>query len=132
MTRPSRLPLTRSDVVLATSGWLVLLAVTQLPPATPLRIALAAAFLLYAPGAAIVRLTPLRQPLERHVTAIALSMAATLLVSVAFTAARDDSLDHRLQTLAALTTAAVLLQPSVLGHCRALLARTSTTSRRTA
>ena len=77
--------LRRQGVALALglSGWLVL-ALTALPGVQGLRPAAVFAFVLIAPGAALVRLLPLRDPLERVVLAVALSASlATLLAEAA-------------------------------------------------
>jgi len=77
--------LRRQGVALALglSGWLVL-GLTALPGAQGLRPAAVFAFVLIAPGTALVRLLPLRDPLERAVLAVALSASlATLLAEAA-------------------------------------------------
>ena len=60
----ARLPLARlplSRVPLAATGWVTLLLVTALPDAAPLRIAVVSVYLLFLPGAALLR--PLRPAL---------------------------------------------------------------------
>ena len=69
MTPLTRLPLARiplarlplSRVPLAATGWVTLLLVTALPDAAPLRIAVVSVYLLFLPGAALLR--PLRPAL---------------------------------------------------------------------
>jgi len=77
--------LRRQGVALALglSGWLVL-GLTALPGVQGLRPAAVFAFVLIAPGTALVRLLPFRDPLERVVLAVALSASlATLLAEAA-------------------------------------------------
>ena len=70
-------------LALGLSGWLVL-GLTALPGVQGLRPAAVFAFVLIAPGTALVRLLPLRDPLERAVLAVALSASlATLLAEAA-------------------------------------------------
>ena len=73
----------RVALALGLSGWVVL-GLTALPGVQGLRPAAVFAFVLIAPGAALVRLLPLRDPLERVVLAVALSASlATLLAEAA-------------------------------------------------
>jgi hypothetical protein len=70
-------------LALGLSGWLVL-GLTALPGAQGLRPAAVFAFVLVAPGTALIRLLPLHDPLERAVLAVALSASlATLLAEAA-------------------------------------------------
>ncbi|HYB87563.1 MAG TPA: hypothetical protein VEC76_11965 [Streptosporangiaceae bacterium] len=70
-------------LLLAVAGWLVL-ALTVLVDAPGLRTAAVFAFALAGPGTALIRLLPLRDPLERAVLAVALSASlATLLAEAA-------------------------------------------------
>ena len=95
--------LRRQGVALALglSGWLAL-GLTVLPGVQGLRPAAVFAFVLIAPGAALVRLLPLRDPLERVVLAVALSASlATLLAE----AAAIGHFWHPTAMLAALATA---------------------------
>jgi hypothetical protein len=98
---------------LASSGWITLLCVQYLPSASPPRILLVFGFILFCPGFAVARLVPTREPAERWVVAIALSMSFGLLVSVAFTLTRDDSVTLRVGSLALITTIAVLVEAFV-------------------
>ncbi|WP_446222395.1 hypothetical protein ACTWPB_21630 [Nocardia sp. IBHARD005] len=99
--------------VLAGSGWVTLLAVHAISPDSPLavlRTLVVFAFVLLCPGLAVARLLPLREDIEVWVVGIALSMSFGLLVTVAFTAARNDSTTSRLVVLAVITTAAAAVQ----------------------
>ncbi|MFD4350971.1 hypothetical protein ACFWPX_00325 [Nocardia sp. NPDC058518] len=99
--------------VLAGSGWVTLLAVHVISPDSPLsvlRTLVTFAFVLLCPGLAVARLLPLREDIEVWVVGIALSMSFGLLVTVAFTAARNDSTTSRLVSLAVITTAAAAVQ----------------------
>jgi uncharacterized membrane protein len=70
-------------LALGLSGWVVL-GLTALPGVQGLRPAAVFAFVLIAPGTALVRLLPFRDPLERVVLAVALSASlATLLAEAA-------------------------------------------------
>jgi uncharacterized membrane protein len=66
---------------LAVAGWLVL-AVTLLA-GQPIRTIVVFAFVLIGPGIAIIRLLPLRDPLEQAVLALALGMSLAALVAEA-------------------------------------------------
>jgi uncharacterized membrane protein len=70
-------------------------------------------FVLFCPGFAVAGLLPTRESAERWVLAVALSMSFGLLVSVAFTVMRDDSVTRRLGSLALITTIAVLVDVCV-------------------
>jgi len=96
-------------LLLAVSGWLVLgLIVVTGQPA--LRAPAVFAFVFICPGLAIVRLLPLRDPLERAVLAVALGL------SLAALAAEGMAISHILQpamvlvALASLCTAAAVAE----------------------
>jgi hypothetical protein len=103
-------------LALAASGW-VALAATALPAASPVRVAVAFAFLLICPGAAAVRLADalLRRrglridPLEGFVLTIALSLAAGALVAEVFFLTANFTMDRALVVLAGLTSVAALV-----------------------
>jgi len=103
---------------LAISGWVTLLGVEHLPSGSPPRVLLVFVFVLFCPGFAVAGLLPTRESAERWVLAVALSMSFGLLVSVAFTVMRDDSVTQRLGSLALITTIAVLVDAvvSARGH----------------
>lgn len=98
---------------LASSGWITLLGVEHLPSGSPPRVLLVFVFVLFCPGFAVAGLLPTRESAERWVLAVALSMSFGLLVSVAFTVMRDDSVTRRLGSLALITTIAVLVDVAV-------------------
>jgi uncharacterized membrane protein len=98
---------------LAMSGWIMAVIVDVSTPESALSVVQAPAafvFVLLCPGLAVARLLPLREPVEVWVCGVALSMSFGLLVSVAFTFLRDNSTVHRLLTLAAVATAAALVE----------------------
>lgn len=107
---------------LASSGWITLLCVQYLPSGSPPRVLLVFGFVLFCPGFAVARLVPTREPAERWVVAIALSMSFGLLVSVAFTLMRDDSVTLRVGSLALITAIAVLVDAVVSPRRRTSLA----------
>lgn len=97
------------QLFLAGSGWITLLGVTYLPPGSPPRVVLVFAFILLCPGFAVSGLLVARESAERWVLSVALSMSFALLVSVAFSVLRNDSLTLSLAVLALITTIAVLV-----------------------
>lgn len=107
-----------SQWALAGSGWITLLCVTYLPPASPPRVLVVFGFVLFCPGFAVARLVPTRASAERWVLTVALSMSFGLLVSLAFTMMRDDSVPLRIGSLALITTLAVLLNALVSSRRR--------------
>ncbi|PYC84037.1 hypothetical protein C7C46_08135 [Streptomyces tateyamensis] len=113
--------LATARIGLALSGW-VALAATLLPAGSPVRVAVTAAFVLLGPGAAAVRPGPpgpqptaepgvarLSLPaLERLVLAVAASLAAAVVVAVAFYLNHAFTVPRVLAVLAALTTVLAL------------------------
>ncbi|MFL6111757.1 MAG: hypothetical protein ACJ786_10450 [Catenulispora sp.] len=96
--------------VLAASGWLAL-AATGLPPASAGRIAVALAFLVICPGAAVMRLVaatgrgPDRyEPLLAAALTVAASLAVATLTSEAFFLTGTYTMTRCLCALAALTS----------------------------
>jgi uncharacterized membrane protein len=81
-----------------------------LPPASPLRAVLVFCFVLSCPGLAVSALLRVRDPVERWVLSIALSMSFAILVTVVLTLLRIESVTLRLALLAVLTTVAVLVE----------------------
>ncbi|MGH3857233.1 MAG: hypothetical protein ACRDR6_27870 [Pseudonocardiaceae bacterium] len=98
----------RWQLALAASGWITLLGILVLPPGSPPRVVLVFCFVLSCPGFAVSGLLPAREPAERWVLAIALSTSFAILVTVALTVLRIDSVSLRLGLLALITTVAVL------------------------
>jgi hypothetical protein len=94
------------QLLLASSGWLTL-AAEQLPLGNPARIAAVVGFMLICPGLAISRLIS-RDTIERWMLTAAVSTSLMILVSVAATVMRDDSMTLRLAVPAAVTSVAVL------------------------
>jgi hypothetical protein len=94
------------QLLLGASGWLTLVA-AQLPPGNPARIVAAFGFMLTCPGLAISRLVS-RDTIERCALTVTLSMSLAILVSVAATVARNNSMTLQLVVLAAITSIAVL------------------------
>jgi hypothetical protein len=93
---------------LASSGWITLLCMEYLAPGSLLRTLVVFGFVLFCPGFAVAGFVPTRESAERWVLAVALSMSLGLLVSVAFTVIRVDSVTHCIETLAVITTTAVI------------------------
>lgn len=93
---------------LASSGWITLLCVEYLPPGSLLRVLVVFAFVLFCPGFAVARLLPTREPAERWVLAVALSMSFGLLITVGMTVMRNGSVSISIGLLALVTTIAVL------------------------
>ena len=94
------------QLLLAASGWLTL-AAEQLPLGNPARVAAVFGFMLICPGLAISRLIS-RDTIERWMLTAALSTSLAILVSVAATVVRNNSMTLRLVVLAAITSIAVL------------------------
>ncbi|MFE0458491.1 family 16 glycosylhydrolase [Kitasatospora sp. NPDC058965] len=101
--------------VLALSGWVALLA-TLLPAGSPVRVAVTAAFVLLAPGAAAVRPRWPRPregavlpALEGAVLTVAVSLALAVAVAEAFYLHHAFTLPRALAVLAAVTTVLALL-----------------------
>jgi hypothetical protein len=111
LTRP-----TGGSIVLALSGW-VALALTFLPGGSVPRAAGAFAFLLFCPGAALVRHWPDKDRLARSVLAVAISMALAVLVSQGLTLAGTTSARLALVVLSIVTSIAAIL-PTGLGRER--------------
>jgi uncharacterized membrane protein len=103
-----RLHPTAASSALAVVGWLVL-AVTLLV-GQPIRTIVVFAFVLTGPGIAIIRLLPLRDPLEKAVLALALGMSLAALVAEAVAIAHVLRPTLALAILAALCTAAALTE----------------------
>ncbi len=93
---------------LAVVGWLVL-AVTFLV-GQPVRTIVVFAFVLIGPGIAIIRLLPLRDPLEQAVIALALGMSLAALVAEAVAIAHVLRPTLALAILAAMCTVAALTE----------------------
>jgi uncharacterized membrane protein len=68
------------SLLLAASGWIVLGIVTAQAP-TPARTIAVFGFVLICPGAAVIRLLRLRDPLERVVLGLAIGLSLATLIS---------------------------------------------------
>jgi uncharacterized membrane protein len=99
---------TWGSILLALSGW-VALALTFLPGGSVPRAAGAFAFLLFCPGAALVRWWPDKDLLSRSVIAVAMSMALTVLVAEGLTLGGTTSGRLALVVLAGLTSIAAIV-----------------------
>jgi hypothetical protein len=97
------------QLILASSGWITLVGILVLPAGSLARVVLVFCFVLGCPGLAVSQLLPAREPVERWVLAIALSTSLAILVTVALTVLRIDSIPLRLGLLALITTVAVLI-----------------------
>jgi hypothetical protein len=95
------------QLILAASGWITLLGIHVLPPGSPPRVVLVFGFIMACPGLAVSGLLPAREPAERWVLTIALSTSFAIVVSVALTVLRIESVALRLGLLAVITTVAV-------------------------
>jgi hypothetical protein len=93
--------------VLAAYGWAAL-AVLLLPAGIPVRVAVIYLFVLTGPGLALSALIA-DDAVERWVLTVALSVSLAILVSVAMTVVRNDSMSLRIAVLAAVNTGAALL-----------------------
>jgi hypothetical protein len=96
------------SILLALSGW-VALALTFLPGGSIVRVAGAFGFVLFCPGAALIRWWPDKDLLSRFVIAVASSMALAVLVSQGLTLAGTTSARLALVVLAALTSIAAIV-----------------------
>jgi hypothetical protein len=95
---------------LASSGWITLACVELLPSGSPPRVLLVFVFILLCPGLAVARLVLRRESAELLVVAVPLSMSLGLLVSVALTVLRVDSVMLGVGSLALITTIAALAE----------------------
>lgn len=94
-------------LLLAVSGWAVLGIAAVAGPGGPRSVAVFA-FALLCPGVALVRLLPLRDPLERTVLSVALGM------SLAALAAETAAIGHVLQPLPVLIVLAAVCSAAAI------------------
>jgi hypothetical protein len=92
-------------LLLAASGWLVL-GITVLTGQPLIRAPAVFAFVFVCPGLAVVRLLPLREPLEQAVLAVALGLSLSALAAEGVAISHILSPVPVLVALAALCTAA--------------------------
>jgi hypothetical protein len=122
----------RTPYVLAASGWIAL-ASTALPPASPARVIATLAFLLWCPGAAVMRIVAVTtlaadryEPMLAAALAVAVSLAIATLASAAFFLAGSFTVTRCLATLAAFTTVAAYVPRAIDGrHSRSRARGTS-------
>jgi hypothetical protein len=99
---------TAASTALAVAGWLVLAA--TLLVGQPVRTIVVFAFVLSGPGIAVIRLLPLRDPLEKAVLALALGMSLGALVAEAAAIAHVIQPTLALAILAGFCTLAALTE----------------------
>lgn len=93
--------------ILAASGWIVLAAM-WLPAGTPVRVTAVYLFTLAGAGFAGSALIT-SDVVERWVLTVALSASLAILVSVAMTTIRNDSMPQRIAVLAAINSVAAVV-----------------------
>jgi hypothetical protein len=96
-------------LLLAVSGWIVLGIVAAGAP-VPIRAVAVFAFTLVCPGTAVIRLLPVRDPLERAVLAVALGLSFGALVAEFTDIGRPGQPSVVLIVLALVCTAAALAE----------------------
>jgi uncharacterized membrane protein len=107
MRRSQRLRSRVLSLLLAVSGWIVLgLVIAHAPTAA--RIIAVFGFILVCPGAALVRLIPLRDLLERAVLSVATGLSLATLTGEAAALGRPTQARLVLIVLASVCTAAAL------------------------
>lgn len=97
------------SLLLGVSGWVVLGIVTAEAP-TPARAIAVFGFTLICPGAALIRLLRLRDPLERAVLALAIGLSLSVLAGEAVALGHPTQGRLMLVVLASACTAAALAE----------------------
>jgi uncharacterized membrane protein len=97
------------SLLLAVSGWIVLGIVTAQAP-TPARTVAVFGFILICPGAALIRLLPLRDLLERAVLGLAIGLSLAALTGEAAAIGHPAQARLVLVVLASVCTAAALAE----------------------
>lgn len=97
------------SLFLAVSGWIAFGIVTAQAP-TPARTIAVFGFVLICPGAALIRLLRLRDPLERAVLGLAIGLSLAALVSEAAAIGHPMQARLVLAVLASVCTAAALAE----------------------
>jgi hypothetical protein len=97
------------SLLLAASGWIALGIVTAQAP-TPARTIAVFGFVLICPGAALIRLLRLREPLERVVLGLAIGLSLATLISEAAAIGHPMRARLVLAVLASVCTAAALTE----------------------
>lgn len=109
MPGPLRLRARVIPLLLAVSGWGVLGIIAAQAPSA-IRVIAVFAFTLICPGAALIRLLPLRDFLERTVLAVAIGLSLTALVGEAAALGRPASAWLVVVVLALVCTTAALTE----------------------
>ena len=109
MPRPERVRSLVLSLLLAVSGWIALAIVTAQAP-TPARTIAVFGFVLICPGAALIRLLRLREPLERAVLGLAIGLSLAALTSEAAAIGHPMRARLVLVVLASVCTAAALAE----------------------
>jgi uncharacterized membrane protein len=109
MPRPERVRSLVLSLLLAVSGWITLGIVMAQAP-TPARSIAVFGFVLICPGAALIRLLRLREPLERVVLGLAIGLSLAALTSEAAAIGHPMRARLVLVVLASVCTAAVLAE----------------------
>ena len=97
------------SLLLAASGWIALGIVTAQAP-TPARTIAVFGFVLICPGAALIRLLRLREPLERVVLGLAIGLSLAALISEVAAIGHPMRARLVLAVLASVCTAAALTE----------------------
>ena len=97
------------SLLLAVSGWIALGIVTAQAP-TPARTIAVFGFVLICPGAALIRLLRLREPLERVVLGLAIGLSLAALISEVAAIGHPMRARLVLAVLASVCTAAALAE----------------------
>ena len=107
--RPGRVRSRVISLLLAASGWIVLGIVTAQAPTAARTIAVFG-FILICPGTALIRLLPLRDPLERAVLGLAIGLSLAALTGEAAAIGHPAQASLVLAVLASVCTAAALAE----------------------
>lgn len=97
------------SLLLAVSGWIVLGIVAAQAP-TPARTIAVFGFILICPGAAVIRLLGLRNPLERVVLGLAIGLSLATLISEVAALGHPMRAELVLAVLASVCTVAALAE----------------------
>lgn len=97
------------SLLLAVSGWIVLGIVAAQAP-TPARTIAVFGFILICPGAAVIRLLGLRDPLERVVLGLAIGLSLATLISEVAALGHPMRAELVLAVLASVCTVAALAE----------------------
>lgn len=109
MPRPEGMRSRVLSLLLAVSGWIVLGIVAAQAP-TPARTIAVFGFILICPGAAVIRLLGLRDPLERVVLGLAIGLSLATLISEVAALGHPMRAELVLAVLASVCTVAALAE----------------------